>query len=353
MNQIIQGAEVGAWHRYQETKGDTWIGTWADDDAIYSVADDTRWPSFTSQDNATNLALYKLSGNDPHHLAVEAVNPMYEYGYCCERWPNGCAWKATGIICVDGVLYMGVGFHDYPWAHDPQPADRRQLAHSASIIKSTDHGQTWQRSMQENYDSPMFAGSRFGAPFFIEYGKNSSSIDTANGADEFVYALSNDGFWNNGSSLVLGRVKRDLLSRLQAGDWEFYCGDQIEWKSPHVWSRNLSQAIPVLLDPHRIGMSAVTFVPGLKRYLLMQWHYPLHTFGGKMTTWVFREAPAPWGPWTAAHEVTFHEEGWYSPCLLSKFLSADGKEGVIIAGGDCFQQETFYKLHVIPVRFRT
>jgi hypothetical protein len=41
------------------------------------------------------------------------------------------------------------------------------------------------------------------------------------GADQYVYAVSNDGYWNNGSLMKLGRVGRDRLENLNPADWEF------------------------------------------------------------------------------------------------------------------------------------
>lgn len=38
----IVGARLGAAIRYPESHGDNWSSTWADDDLLYSVSDDTR-----------------------------------------------------------------------------------------------------------------------------------------------------------------------------------------------------------------------------------------------------------------------------------------------------------------------
>ncbi len=68
------------------------------------------------------------------------------------------------MTCIDGVLYVFISKHDYPW-RNKSLTDNRQTAADASIIKSTDHGVTWTRSVLDNYVSPMFPGRRFGAPF--------------------------------------------------------------------------------------------------------------------------------------------------------------------------------------------
>ncbi len=89
-------------------------------------------------------------------------------------------------------------------------------------MKSTDFGKTWTRSAKENRDRPIFPGSRFATPYFVEYGQDGrASVDNA---DRYVYALSNDGFWDNGNNLVLGRVARSKIGHLGATDWQFYGG---------------------------------------------------------------------------------------------------------------------------------
>lgn len=61
-------------------------------------------------------------------------------------------------------------------------------------------------------------GKRFGAPFFIHYGRNGGQV-AQDGADRFVYALSNNGFWNGGDDYILARVPRDRIAALNAADW--------------------------------------------------------------------------------------------------------------------------------------
>ena len=99
----------------------------------------------------------------------------------------------------------------------------RQTRIDSSIIKSSDHGLHWSRPMKENRDSPMFPGMRFATPFFIHFGKEYAAA-TVDNADRYVYATSNDGFWDNGDNYILGRVPRSKISALNAADWTFYKG---------------------------------------------------------------------------------------------------------------------------------
>ncbi len=96
-------------------------------------------------------------------------------------------------------------------------------------------------------------------PFFISYGKDGKA--GPDGSDKYVYAVSNNGFWNNGDELYLGRVCRDLLPRLRGADWQFYDGGNGMKSS--AWTSDLSQAKPILSDPGQVSMSAVQYLPQL------------------------------------------------------------------------------------------
>jgi hypothetical protein len=206
-----------------DNSGDTWVAAWAADGAVYSPSDDTS--GFHGATNS-NIAFNKVTGDDVRKLGGVTVNPMKDYGKGGQKGPDGCTWKSSGCCCLDGTIYWVVARHKY--GEDSGDPKRRQPAGNASIIKSTDFGKTWTRSAKENYDRPMFPGSRFAAPYFVEYGQDGrASVDDA---DRYVYALSNDGFWDNGNSLVLGRVARSKIGDLRAADWQFY-GAATAWRT--------------------------------------------------------------------------------------------------------------------------
>lgn len=114
---------------------------------------------------------------------------------------DGANWKTMNSYSVDGVLYMFVTRCLYPWnSGDPEG---RHAFQTSSIIKSTDDGRNWTRSAQENYSKPVFPGKRFGAPYFVWYGRDGK--DGVDNADKYIYAVSNDGHFESGDNYVLGR----------------------------------------------------------------------------------------------------------------------------------------------------
>ena len=46
----------------------------------------------------------------------------------------------------------------------------------------------------------MWPGRRFGAPYFIHYGRNGGQV-TQDAANRYVYALSNNGFWKTATTI--------------------------------------------------------------------------------------------------------------------------------------------------------
>lgn len=314
---------------YGNSSGDVWSSTWADDGNLYSISDDTGgWNGGCS----SNFAVNEETGSDPLHLSGHSVNCMTAYGYPGESQPNGYNWKAESIISVDGTLYASIGNMIYAGG------GHRQFIENSTIIKSTDHGQTWTPSEQQNYSNPMFGFQGF-APFFIQYGQDDSPASTADGADHYVYAISNNGYYNNGDQTILGRVARDKIGQLNGADWQFYRGgpglDDSSWGS-------FSQAKPLINDPEHLGSVQAQYDAPLHKYIAIPWYwtYTLSSSGYWQSSyvesvWNAYESPTPWGPWqrfkthsftASAPDVSTYGQGWYGPIVAPKFISPDGRQ---------------------------
>jgi hypothetical protein len=327
-----------------DNHGDTWVGAWAADGNVYSPSNDTK--GFGNQ-RPSNIGFNRLTG-DPGKIQGLSINMMSDYGKLAQNGPDGCSWKSSGCYALDGVIYWVVARHKYGEKNgDPH---KRQTAANASIIKSTDLGKTWTRSVRENYDRPMFPGPRFATPYFVEYGQDGKA--SADNADRWVYAISNDGFWDNGNNMILGRVARSKIADLNAADWEFYTGG--DGMEDATWTQDVNKARLVLDAPGKLGMTGSVYIPGLKRYLMIGWYYPAG--GGKAsdqaptkTVWDFYEAPKPWGPWTRIGSKEFEPQGYYSPQICPKFTSPDGRRVFAITAGN-WNDASVYRLTVVPLR---
>jgi hypothetical protein len=342
-------------HKWDDSNGDTWDPFWADDDNLYAFNCDGR--GFGR--DGMNLAFNGLSGETPDALVGRQVNPMIEYGRGGQKGPDQATWKACGQECIDGVFYAFVSRNTYGSdSHDPLT---RQTAVNASLIRSTDRGRTWTRSAQENYDRPMWRGAPFGAPFFVHYGHNGGQVEQDD-ARQYVYACSTNGFWNDGDTLILGRVPRSRLSGLSSADWEYLCGADGSVSSN--WSGSIDRAIPILDRPSRCGQTPITFIPELGVYLLVSWYNT-----EKMTRWFepsrmqydFYQAPHPWGPWTPAGSAddSFLGPGWhmYGPSICAAFQQRRGSdvEVSLFTAGCPFDdvRTSPYKMWRIPLVLKT
>jgi len=350
----IHGIDVGTPISVPDNDGDTWIPAWAKDDYLYSPSDDTGGfyspatdPGGSRPAGSGNVMFNRMGGAQADALAFcVTINTMSDYRRATEAGPDGRTWKSSGCTAVDGQLYLVVARHKYG-GPDVDPTCR-QPAENASIIRSPTTGFTWVRAAQDNYDHPMFPGSRFATPYFINYGKDGQET-VADGSDRYVYAISNNGFWDNGDDMVLGRVLRSKLPQLNGSDWQFF--KQGDGANDASWSSQMTDAQPILSNHNHLGMTGATYLPVQKCYLMIGWYYPKG--GGKMpdahstTCWDFYTSPHPWGPWKIVGSHTNHPEGFYTPEICPKFSSADGSKIWVFASGDF--AGPYYHLFLVPL----
>jgi hypothetical protein len=341
-------------HKWDQSNGDTWDPFWADDDSLYAFNCDGR--GFGSQ--GRNLAFNQLQGDSPHALAGRIVNSMDEYGAAGKKEADNATWKACGQECIDSVFYAFVSRNVY--GNDSQDRLLRQTALNSSLIKSTDRGLTWTRSAAENYKDPMWPGTRFGSPFFVHYGKNGGAV-SRDGAHQYVYAISPNGFWNDGDDFILGRVERSKLKRLDASDWTYYAGRA--GQRAENWSKQIGEAVPILSLPAKCGQTPPCYIPSLGLYLLISWYNTQ-----KMTKWFepnemrydFYQAEHPWGPWEFinSHSDNHIAGGhMYGPSLCAKFQERKGTEVMmsLFTSGCPFDDvpSGLYKMWEIPLVLRS
>ncbi len=342
----IRSVEIGQPVPLANNAGDTWVSAWAKNGAVYTPSDDT---DGFRKIGPGNLAFNRIDGEDPLKLSGVTINPMGDYGAGAEELSDGCTWKSSGCYAVDDVLYWVVARHKY--GEKSGDHARRQTAANASIIKSTNLGRSWVRSAKENYESPMFPARRFATPYFVEYGQDGRAA--VNHGDKFIYAASNNGFWDNGDNLILGRIRRDKLGNLDGADWEYYTG--ADGLDDSAWAHNSSRARLILDSPGRLGMNGMVYLPALQRYFMIGWYYPAG--GGKIkdacreTVWEFYLAPKPWGPWTKISSHRFSPQGFYSPQVCPKFNREGDKSLFVFTAGD-WNNPDVYRLTVVPIFLR-
>ena len=284
---VIRGATFGQEIRRAAIDSDNWPLTWGDDDAQYtSYGDGYGFEPFVEKKLGMGFARVTGGAGD-----FRGVNLRSD----AERTGGGASSpKASGILMVDGVLYLWV----------------RNVG-NAQLLWSRDRGKTWQWGFK------MAEG--FGSPAFLNFERN-----YAGARDRFVYTYSQDGpsAYESDNGLVLARVAKDRISDRSA--WEFYAG--ADGNGGPVWTADLARRVPVFAYPANCGRVDVVYDAGIKRYLMA---LAYDHAGG----WGLFDAPKPWGPWTTILHRQWDVADTHGYRLPSKWISPDGLRMTLVFSG--------------------
>jgi CubicO group peptidase (beta-lactamase class C family) len=279
--------------------GDNWPLTWADDGHLYTAYGDGNGfePGIAEK---LSLGFARVEGSPGD---FSGVNIRSASG---ERRGNGkTGEKASGLIMVDGVLYL--------WARN---------AGNSRLGWSADHARTWQWSDWN------FTAS-FGCPTFLNFGRNNSGA-----RDNFVYVYSHDqsDAYLPADRMVLARAPRDRIKERSA--YEFF--ERRDEMNGPVWTADISRRGAVFHHEGKCYRSSVSYDAGLKRYLWCQVHPGADPrFRGGFGIY---DAPEPWGPWTTAYFTELWNIGpGETSSFPTKWMSADGKTlHLVFSGEDSF-----------------
>ena len=217
----------------QAEGSDNWPLTWADDDALYTAYGDGRGfdPKVPEK---LSLGLARIEGgpDDFRGLNIRSATG--------ERHGQGAQGeKASGILMVDGVLFM--------WIRN---------AGNSRLGWSRNRARTW------TWCDWKFTTS-FGCPTFLNFGENYSAA-----RDKYVYIYSQDHLsaYEPADQMVMARVPEDRLTDRQA--YEFFV--RLAADGQPVWTKDLQERGPVFRSPGQCYRSGITYNAGLKRYLWCQ-----------------------------------------------------------------------------------
>lgn len=275
---------------------DNWPLTWADDGALYTAyGDGNGFEPFVKP--KLSLGLAKVLGIPPDFQGVNIRSQT------AEALGDGLRGrKASGMLCVDGVLYLLV-----------------RNAGNAQLGWSADHGLSWTWADWKFTES-------FGCPVFLNFGK-----DYAGARDRYVYVFSHDhdSAYEHADRFVLARAPKDRLRARAA--YEFFV--KLDADGRVFWSRNVRERGAVFANPGACYRSSVSFNPGLNRYLWCQTGPGQDTrFAGGFA---ICDAPDPWGPWTIAFQTDAWDVGpGESSSVPTKWIIADGRTIYLVFSGD-------------------
>jgi hypothetical protein len=284
--------------RREAPGSDLWPTTWADDNHLYTSWGDGGGFGGTNKKGRVSLGVARIEGHP------ETFRGFNIFGGYNPKIKASFVGKPTGLICIDGVLYMGIVEQDL-WLR-------------WKIGRSSDYGKNWEFNGQPFNDYWDFAESdgAFSDTTFLNFGINYQDVK-----DEYIYAYSQDNRANHSSdwkthAISMFRMPKDNLMNIKAS--EFYAG--LDSSGHPLWTSNIFARKPVFYDPKGVGWGVrVVYNPGIKRYLLTTWH----SYDG---SWGIFDAPEPWGPWTT---VAYYEK-WLDSIpkfgfdFPQKWMSRDG-----------------------------
>ncbi|UCC98636.1 MAG: DUF4185 domain-containing protein [Phycisphaerales bacterium] len=290
---------------HQATGSDNWPITWADDGEQYTAYGDG-WGFDPRVPEKLSMGFVKVSGAAPG-IGVNIRSATGEL-----KGDGRSGKKASGMLMVDGILYMLV-----------RNADNN--GRQSQLAWSSDHAVTW------TWSSWKFA--ELGYPCFLNFGRN-----YAGARDTYVYVYSPDtpSAYDETGTVVLARVPRESITLRDA--YEFLTG--LDAEGDPTWSGDINQHKAVFTFTGGCNRLDVTYNAPLRRYLLVM---RSRAQAGGISQFSIYDAPEPWGPWT----TVFYTENWdvdpgESAHIPSKWISADGKTcHLVFAGSDSFAVRQF------------
>ncbi len=279
--------------------GDNWPLTWADDGHLYAAYGDGNGFEPVIPEKLS-MGLCRIEGTPKSFTGINLRSPTFE-----SKGEGVAGRKASGMLMVDGVLYMLV-----------------RNAGNAQLAWSGDHGKTWAWADWKWKSS-------FGCPTFLNFGKN-----YAGARDDFVYIYSHDSdsAYEPADRMVLARVRKDRIRERQA--YEFFT--RLDPQGKPQWAGDINQRGAVFTHSGRCYRSGITYNAALKRYLWCQ-ILPESTdqdtrFQGGFGIY---DAPEPWGPWRTVYFTNEWDVGpGEASSFPTKWMSADGRTLHLVFSGD-------------------
>lgn len=280
--------------------GDNWPMTWGDDDVQYTAyGDGNGFEPFVPE--KLSLGFAKVTGGPDDFVGTNLRTATGEF-----IGDGRSGRKASGILMVDGVLYVLARNRD-----------------NAQLGWSRDHGATW------TWADWRFEKS-FGCPTFLNYGKNYAG---ARDGFVYVYSLDSDSAYEPADRMVLARVPKDRITQRDA--YEFFVA--LDASGQPTWSKDVARRGAVFTNPGNCYRGGVSYDAGLKRYLWCQiLPYSTHPQGQRFQGgFGVYDAPEPWGPWTTVYYTTAWDVGpGETSSFPTKWMSEDGRTVHLVFSGD-------------------
>ena len=259
----------------------------------------------------------KIVGDSPLELRFTALGKMYSGSSlypCINVIANGVYYIGSYSAFDDGGRFNGFRYSkDWNhWAEELNPGWKNPYW-------------TDTRKPETDFWSTDQNPRRFNVPHAVVFGQdNKLSPDgkiylTAHG--QLQGGTSN---WDKGDAIYLCRVDPEPEAVSNPESYEFFSGRD---KNGDVkWSGDIKLAQPILEWKNHLGSESITYIPGLKKYLLMTTRLKESEKNLPSNVFIFYEADTITGPYRMVHYLRDWGPQAYFPNVPSKFISVDGKK---------------------------
>lgn len=325
--------------------GDT-VDSFVSNDNIEYVTENDGY-GFTGSANAgSNMQVGKLATEST--LTGTLVNLLTGFGaYNTSNGtdgPSGVAQsnKLSGIFGMGGSLYLFANRDAYGTI-----SNLTQTAWYANIMRSADHGATWNVWQNPTASAPtgiapsplgsfQFGLSTLGWCAPIRYGVDDGSLgyttpgNRIDGANAFVYIQCTDGYFINSNYLYLVRIPRVQMASQNPGAFQYWHGPSSPSATDFVtdtnWTSSTTSMTAIYSAALQTNGADEIFVPGANYYVLATWFNP-GTVGSTQvssnSTWNVFAGPTPAGPWSNIGTKSNNPSGYYNPTAAHRTFATN------------------------------
>jgi hypothetical protein len=310
--------------------GDTWYPSWAADGNLYSPWTDGFLRGFKSASWAGEKATTghaAILGDDPLRLSFANVGV-----HAGSAAPYAGRYPCANLV-YNGVWYLGTYCLNDSEGDPNKGLNWDILGPFVGFRYSRDYGKTWTDTphtpARPLFPEPAKVGGtlKMGVPHVVDFGKNMQH--SPDGKAYLVCHGATDPdpkprpanlSWVTGDQIYLARVTPSPENMNDMSKYEFFAGHD-EQEQP-IWTHDFSKIKPLLDWNNNCGGAAVTYNPGLKKYLMCV--NDGNDTVSKMHTYIL-ESDRITGPWKlVVYMRNFGEQAYFSN-IPSKFISADGR----------------------------
>jgi len=288
---------------YKGDGSDNWPLTWADDGNMYTAYGDG-YGFDPIVPLKLGLGFGRVMGDATDFTCENIRSDAENTGH------GRSGKKASGLLMVDGVLYM--------WARNTD-----DNGNHCQLAWSKDYAKTWTWS-DWKFDE-------LGYMTFINFGRNFAGVPKKH--KDYVYMVSHDNpcAYEPADRFILARVPKDEISN--RSEYEFL--KEFDADNNPVWTKDIQQRGAVFTNPGLCRRSGISYNAGLKRYLWWQQICRDKTDTRFKGGFAIYDAPEPWGPWTTVYKTEEWDVGpGETASFPTKWMSADGKTCHLVFSGD-------------------